>query len=304
MGNTRSEEQPLLGGIEAGGTKFNCVIGRGPHDIHERASFVTTAPERTFAQVRDFFIHGREKHGVLAALGIASFGPVELNERSDTYGFITRTPKPAWSSTDIVGYFKKELKVPISFETDVNGAAMGEYLFGAGRGTPNFVYVTVGTGIGAGVMSQGKLICGHSHPELGHILIPHDKQADAFPGNCPFHGDCIEGLASGPALAARWGKPAEQLSSDHPAWVLQAQYLAMLCVNLTQSYGPEKIILGGGVMEQVQLFPMIREKFSALMGGYMSSWLENHIDDYIIPPLLKPRSGELGALALASVIAG
>lgn len=299
MGNIDFSANTLLGAIEAGGTKFNCAIGTGPQDIRVRASFPTTTPEETLAQVKHFFIEGSREHGAIAALGLASFGPLDLNRHSETYGYITRTPKTGWSHTDILGYFEQALNIPVGFDTDVNGAAMGEHLFGAAKNTQNFVYVTVGTGIGAGVMVQGKLLHGHSHPELGHILLPQNIEEDPFTGACPFHTSCIEGLASGPALLKRWGKPAEQLPFDHPAWALQAGYLAKLCVNLSQSYSPEKIILGGGVMEQEHLFPMIRENFIQLMGGYMSSWLENNLHNYIIPPQLSPRSGELGAMAMA-----
>lgn len=298
MNKQEKEVLPLLGGIEAGGTKFKCVIGSTPWDIREEASFPTTTPRETLNKVGDFFKQGIVKHGEIAALGIASFGPVDLNPTSATYGFITNTPKKGWSNTNIASYFSNELQLPVGFDTDVNGAAIGEHRYGAAQDIDNFVYITVGTGIGAGVMAGGQLLNGAGHPEVGHIKIGN-IEPNPFSGICPFHGDCLEGLASGPAIEARWGKPAWQIPADHPAWKLEAHYLATLCVNLTCSYAPEKIILGGGVMEQEHLHAAVRETFNTLMGGYTPTPFVTDLERYIAPPGLASRSGSAGALALA-----
>jgi len=222
-----------------------------------------------------------------------------LHPDSPTYGYITTTPKPGWRHTDLVGAIRRALDVPVKFETDVNAAALGEARWGAARGLDTFIYLTIGTGIGGGGLVSGKLMHGLVHPEMGHIRLPHDFARDPFPGVCPFHGDCLEGLASGPALEKRWGARAETLPPDHPAWDLQAHYLALALVNYTCTLSPQRIILGGGVMEQAHLFPRIRRKVLELLNGYVQSpaLLEN-IDAYIVPPALGKRAGILGALAL------
>jgi fructokinase len=298
MNKQAKEVLPLLGGVEAGGTKFKCVIGSDPWDIREQASFPTTTPEETLGKVRDFFTQGMAKHGEIAALGIACFGPVDLDPASATYGYITSTPKSGWSDTSVATYFSDELQLPVGFETDVNGAAIGEHRYGATQNIDNFVYVTVGTGIGAGIMADGELLNGAGHPEVGHIRIGNIEPL-VFNGVCPFHGDCLEGLASGPAIEARWGKPAWQLPEDHPAWELETHYLATLCVNLTCCYAPEKIILGGGVMEQDHLHQKVRKKFQSLMRGYTPSSFVTDLERYIVAPGLSSGSGSYGALALA-----
>lgn len=289
----------LLGGVEAGGTKFNCIIGTGPDDIRTRAHFQTTTPEETLGKVKQFFADGIRKFGPLDALGVATFGPADLNKKSATYGYITSTPKQGWSNTDMVGFFKGSLGVPVGFETDVNGAALGEGLYGAAQGLDNFVYVTIGTGIGAGVVINGSLLNGVMHPEVGHMLIPQEPGINGFDGNCPFHKGCLEGLASGPAIEKRWGVTGDRLPDPHPAWDLQAHYLAVMCINLTLCYSPERIILGGGVMKQKQLFAKIRDRFAALMNDYLSMPHLKQLDTYIVPPALIGMSGELGALSLA-----
>lgn len=293
-----AENTKLYAGIEAGGTKFNCVIGTDPLNIVARTKIATTTPEQTLPQVRDFFLgHGVEP-GQLAGLGIACFGPVDLHLGSPSYGCITSTPKPGWSNTEVAGYFSRELALPVKFDTDVNGSALGEHLHGAAQGLDDFVYITIGTGIGAGVFANGRPLNGHIHTELGHQLIARLPQDSiSFTGCCPFHDNCLSDLACGPALEARWQTRAEHLPADHPAWDLQAHYLAVMCVNVTLSYSPRLIILGGGVMQQAQLYPLIREKFKTLMNAYMMPKV--NLDQYIVAPGLSACAGEVGALVLA-----
>jgi len=295
---------PLLGGLEGGGTKFLCVVGRGPHEVLAEARIATTTPQATLAEVVDFFRLQSARHGALAAIGIGSFGPVDLREGSPTWGHITTTPKPGWAHTDVAGPLKRALGVPIAFDTDVNVAALGEARWGAARGLDSFLYLTVGTGIGGGGLLGGQLMHGLVHPEIGHLLLPHDRAADPFPGACPFHGDCLEGLASGPALLARWGQTAESLPEGHPAWPLEARYLAAALANLVYAVSPQRIVLGGGVMDQAHLFPLVRRELAALLNGYVQApEILQGIDTYVVPPALGSRSGRLGALALAEGLA-
>jgi fructokinase len=287
----------LCGGIEAGGTKFVCAIGSGPDDIQDEVRFPTTTPEETIGRTIGFF---RPRQADLAAIGIASFGPVDPNTASPTYGFITSTPKPGWAGTDFVRTIQQALDLPVGFDTDVNGAALGEYRWGAAQGIDTFVYLTVGTGIGGGGMVGGRLMHGLLHPEMGHMLLRHDRKADPFDGICPFHKDCLEGLASGPALQARWGRLAETLPPDHPAWPLQARYLALAVMNLICTLSPQRIIMGGSVMMGPHLFPLIRADVQDLLNGYVQApEILCHIDRYIVPPALGARAGVLGAIALA-----
>lgn len=287
----------LYGGIEAGGTKFVCVVGAGPHDIRAEMRFPTTTPDETIGRAIEFF---RQRKAGLAAIGIASFGPVDPDPTSPTYGFITTTPKPGWAHTDLAGAIHRALDLPVALDTDVNGAALGEYRWGAAQGLDTFVYLTVGTGIGGGGLAGGKLMHGLVHPEMGHMRLPHDYEADPFAGICPFHGDCLEGLASGPALQARWGRPGETLPPDHPAWPLQARYLALALTNLICILSPQRIILGGGVMNRHHLFPLIRAEVQSLLNGYLpAAEVGDGIGDYIVPPALGAYAGVLGALALA-----
>jgi fructokinase len=291
---------PLYAGIEAGGTKFVCMVGAGPDDIRAQARIATTTPEATLRDTLEFFREQRARHGPLTAAGVASFGPVDLDPASATYGFITSTPKPGWAQTDIVGPVRQALGVPVRFDTDVNAAALGEGRWGAAQGLDNFIYLTVGTGIGGGGLVSGKLMHGLIHPEMGHVRIPHDLAADPFVGSCPFHGDCLEGLASGPSMNARWGKPAESLPDDHPAWALEARYLALALNNFVCTLSPRRIILGGGVMERLALFPMIHRELQALLNGYVQApQVQAHVDRYVVPPAFGPRAGIMGALALA-----
>jgi len=299
--HTRQQsDAPLFGGIEGGGTKFVCVIGRGPDDVVAEARIPTTTPQATLSETVEFFRSESARAGSLAAIGVGCFGPVDLHEDSPTWGFITTTPKPGWERTDVAGRLKRDLGVPVAFDTDVNAAALGEARWGAARGLDSFVYLTVGTGIGGGGLLGGRPMHGLVHPEMGHMLLPRDRAADPFPGMCPFHGDCLEGLASGPALLARWGQPAEGLPEDHPAWPLEAHYLALAVVNFVCTLSPQRIILGGGVMDQRHLFPLIRREVVALLNGYLrAAEILDAIDSYIVPPGLGNRSGRLGALAMA-----
>jgi len=297
---TTEKSTSIYGAIEAGGTKFVCAVGTAPDDILEEIRIPTTSPDETLERATDFFRSAGERHGKISAFGIASFGPVDLDEKSPTYGFITSTPKRGWRNTDLVGSVKKAFPVPVGFDTDVNGAALGELRWGAGKGFENLVYFTIGTGIGGGVVANGKPVHGLVHPELGHLRVPRDRNKDPFEGCCPFHGDCLEGLASGPALKARWGLPGDELLERKEVWELEADYLALCVVNTVLSCSPERIVLGGGVMENAFLFPMVRAKALALLGGYVqASAILERIDEYIVPPGLGGRSGMAGGFVLA-----
>ena len=294
----------LVGGIEGGGTKFVCAVGSGPDDIRAEARIATTTPDETIGRAIEFFESQHAALGALSAIGIASFGPIDPTPGSPTFGYITSTPKPGWQHTDFAGTVARRLGVPVGFDTDVNVAALGEWRWGAGQGVDNLIYLTIGTGIGGGGLVGGKLMHGLVHPEMGHIRIPHDWAADPYPGHCPFHGDCLEGLASGPASGERWQQASEQLPADHPAWTLEANYLALALVNFTCTLSPERIILGGGVMSHAPLFPLIRSGVQRLLNGYVQSpAILTAIDRYIVPPGLGNRSGVLGALALARQLA-
>ncbi len=299
MNMNRTANPPLFGGIEAGGTKFNCVLGRSPSEILDRTSFPTTHPEETLGAAIRFFEQTQARHGAIASLGVACFGPVDLTSGSSTYGFITDTPKALWSNIDVVGILSDTLGVPVAFDTDVNGSALGEGRLGAARGLDDYIYVTIGTGVGAGIVANGRPIQGAMHPEVGHMLLPHDRQRDPFAGACPFHGDCLEGLAAGPAIEQRWGRKADTLPPEHDAWDIQADYLAALCWNLTVSYSPQRIILGGGVMKQDHLFGRIHERFRRHTNGYPCGAAAKNPSDYIVPPQLGGHAGEAGALLMA-----
>jgi fructokinase len=290
---------PLYGGIEAGGTKFVCAIGTGPDDIRAEERFPTTTPEESLSQAIAFF-RKHQRQAPLTAIGVASFGPLDPDPQSPSFGFITTTPKPHWAQVNVVGPLRQALGVPISFDTDVNGAALGEHRWGAAQGLDTFVYLTIGTGLGGGGMANGQLLHGLMHPEMGHMPVPHNWDADPYPGWCPYHGDCWEGLAAGPALEGRWKTRAEHLPPEHPAWALEAHYLALGLVSIICMLSPRRIIMGGGVMEQRQLFPLIHNEVYSLLNGYLQTpaILEN-MDHYIVPPGLGHRAGVLGAIALA-----
>jgi len=288
----------VYGGIEAGGTTFVCAVGEGLHAIHEEIAFPTTTPDETIGRAIQFF---EDRPEPTAALGIGSFGPVDPDPTSATYGMITTTPKPGWRNVDIRARIASALGVPVAFDTDVNAAALGEYRWGAAQGLDTFVYLTVGTGIGGGAMVEGRLLHGLLHPEMGHVRIPHDLGRDSFGGTCPFHGDCLEGLASGPAIEARWGKPGEQLPENHPAWQLEAHYLALGLMAIVCILSPQRLILGGGVMKRSFLFPMIRSELQDLLNGYIQApAITERVDATVVPPALGDRAGVLGAIALAA----
>lgn len=289
----------LYGGIEAGGTKFVCAVGTGPDDIRAEVRFPTTKPDETIGKAIAFFQEQQEKEGKITAVGIAAFGPLDPNPASETFGYITTTPKPHWANADLAGPIKEALGVPVGFDTDVNGAALGEYRWGAAQGLDTFVYFTIGTGIGGGAMVNGKLLHGLVHPEMGHQLLRHDWEEDPFEGACPYHGDCWEGLAAGPAMGKRWGKPAEELPPEHPAWALEAKYIGLALENVITILSPQRIILGGGVMSQAHLFPMVRQQVQTLLNRYVQhKTILQAIDTYIVPPGLGNQAGVLGAMAL------
>ena|SRR5688572_638546 len=293
----RNRDKTMYGGIEAGGTKFVCGIGTGPEDLRV-VSFPTTRPDECVRQSIEFF---REKAGTtLSAVGIASFGPIDLDPGSRTYGYITTTPKPKWRDYDIVGAITKALAVPLAFDTDVNAAALAEAQWGAARDVKDSLYITVGTGIGGGAVIGGRVIHGLMHPEMGHIRVPHDWKDDPFTGACPSHGDCLEGLASGPAILQRWGIRAEDLPVDHHAWHLEAHYLALALSTFVCSLSPQRIILGGGLMQQQTLFPMVRHGVAKLLNGYIAKpQLHEEVNRYVVPPQLGRHAGVLGAILLA-----
>ena len=289
----------LYGGIEAGGTKFVCVVASGPDRIMDEVRFPTTTPEETLGRTIQFF-QPFVASGQIRNIGIGCFGPIDLNPKSPTYGFITATPKPNWSNTDVRGTLRRALKVDIAFDMDVNAAALGETIWGASKGFDPSLYLTIGTGIGGGYIKDGKPLIGMLSLEMGHIRIPHDRQLDPFNGACPFHGDCFEGLASGPAIEKRLGLTGALIPEEDAFWDIETDYIASALMNFILTLSPKKIMLGGGVMQREFLFPKIRRKVRELLNGYVSSKsvLEN-IDKYIVPPGLGNQSGSLGAIALA-----
>lgn len=296
----RNSSPLLFGGIEGGGTKFVCAVGTEVGKILAETRFPTTSPNETLARVVEFFNKQIQAFGPLAAIGVASFGPLDPQPDSATFGRILSTPKPGWSNADIVSPLHAAFDVPIGFDTDVNGAALGEWRWGAARELDTFIYLTIGTGIGGGGLVNGKLMHGLLHPEMGHIPLPRDPKTDPFEGICPYHGDCFEGLASGPAMEKRWGSKAEALPSDHPAWVLEAHYVALALRSFICTLSPQRIILGGGVMQQLQLLPLILEKTLTTLNGYVqAAQILERIDEYIVPVALEGKAGILGAFVLA-----
>ncbi len=291
----------LYGAVEAGGTKFVCAVGEPGGHLLAQASFPTTTPDETLAHVAEFFAQARAQHGAVAAVGVGSFGPVHVRPGAAQYGRIARTPKLRWEGVDILGEITRGAGAPGAIDTDVNIALLGEARHGAGVGYDDLVYVTVGTGIGASLMANGRVVYGFAHPEVGHVHVPKLAEDAGFAGVCAFHADrCVEGLASGPALRERWGVGAESLPPEHPAWALQARYLAALCVNLLVVSAPRRIILGGGVMGQAHLFPRVREALSELLNGYFDFAAYGiGLDDLVVPAQLGGRAGVVGALELA-----
>jgi fructokinase len=289
----------MFGAIEAGGTKFICGIGTGPDNL-KTAQFPTSTPEITLASVVRFF---KDSQLHLDAIGIGSFGPVDLNFKSPTYGHITSTPKVGWQNFDLRGTVERALNVPVAFDTDVNGAILAEARWGAARGLTDAIYMTIGTGIGGGALVHGRVLHGLVHPEMGHLHIPHDRARDPFPGICPYHGDCLEGLACGPAMQARWNQPGSTLRPEHPGWDLEAHYLALGLMNLTVAFSPQRIIMGGGVMQQEHMVDKLRAEFKQIMNGYIRHPdVNDRLDLFIQTPGLGSMSGVLGALVLAEQI--
>lgn len=292
---------PLYATIEAGGTKFICAVGTGPNDLREIQRIPTTTPTETLAAVVAHLQKAQEIHGPIAAIGVGTFGPAGVHRGTEDYGIITTTPKPGWADTNVLGYLKEHFQVPMAFDTDVNSAALGEWKWGAGQGCETVLYLTVGTGIGGGFCINGTPIHGLLHPEMGHIRIPHDLQRDPFPGSCPWHGDCLEGLASGTSMQKRWNLRAEEATADHPAWDLEAHYLGIACANFLCTISPQKIILGGGVMEAPGMLEKVHRETQESLNGYLRHPLITEtIDQLITLPGLGSRSGLCGGLALAS----
>lgn len=282
----------MYGAIEAGGTKFVCAVGNEELAISKRVSFPTTTPAETMPQVIAFF---KEYEAELQGIGVGSFGPIDIHRESPTYGHIMATPKLPWQNFDFIGYLKKYLPIPIAWTTDVNAACFGESVKGHGEGLNSLVYYTIGTGVGGGAMQQGRFIEGFSHPEMGHMLV--DRQAqDDFTGACPFHGNCLEGMAAGPAIEKRLGRQGQTLPDDDPYWVIEADYLAQCVYNTTLMLSPEVIILGGGVMKQPQLIQLVRDKFAERLQGYVS---HPPLTQYLVTPKLGDDAGVTGCLALA-----
>jgi fructokinase len=293
-----SGESRLFGAIEAGGTKFVCAIGDQSGTIHEELRFATADPKSTLAKACDFF---KSRRGTaLHAIGAACFGPVILDRQSPRYGFIGNTPKIGWKDIDIAGLLAREFSCPVGFDTDVNAAALAEQRWGAGRDIDNLVYLTVGTGIGGGAIVEGLPVHGLMHPEIGHVRPRRHPLDINFAGVCPFHGDCLEGLASGPAIVARAGSELKDLAAAHVQWDLEADYLGQLCAQLVLTLSPQRIIIGGGVMSQDRLFPLVRLRMQHWLGGYIDRReILSDADRYIVPPALGAQSGVLGALSLA-----
>ena len=289
----------LYGAIEAGGTKFVCVVASRPGEVVDEIRYATTTPAETLEKAIQFF-QPFVTSGQIEAIGVASFGPVDLDPKSATYGFITATPKPGWSNTDVRGALQRALNVKVAFDTDVNAAALGEFLWGTSQGCDPSLYLTIGTGIGGGYLKDGRSLVGLLHPEMGHLRIPHNWELDPFVGNCPFHGDCFEGLASGPAIEKRLGVSGAVVPETDPFWYVESEYIALALVNFIVTLSPKKIILGGGVMQREFLFTKVRRRVQELLNGYVvSKILLKQIDGYIVPPGLGNQSGSLGAIALA-----
>ena len=285
----------LLGALEAGGTKMVLGIGNERLELLDRVEIPTRTPDETIPRmIRYFRDQGAE------AIGIGSFGPLDLKRESKTFGSITTTPKPGWANVPLTRLLTEGAGVPAEIDTDVNAAALGEWACGAAKGLGSCLYVTIGTGIGGGLIIEGNLVHGLVHPEFGHMLLKPDPSDPAPDGFCPYHRGCLEGLASGPAVEKRWGENTKTLPDDHPAWKLESEYLAQMCANAILCFSPERIVLGGGVMHRAHIFPMIRRRTLALLGGYVKNeTLFTDMDNYIVSPGLGDQSGITGALILA-----
>lgn len=284
-----------------GGTKCVCTLGTGPDDIRAQQVFPTRDPRATLGAIAELIDGWRGTYGEPQAIGVASFGPVDLRENSPTYGRIGATPKEGWRYFDLLGFFRQRFAAPVGLTTDVIGAALAEARWGAARGLGDHAYVTVGTGVGVGLLVAGKPLVGCHHPELGHVRVPR-LAGDTWPGSCPFHGDCVEGLASGPAIQARCGKPGSEVAPDDPVWDTAAHALAQLAQVITLSVAPQRILIGGGVMStRPDLFPRIRASLARSLNGYLGIHeLTDGLDRYITAPGLGDSAGPLGALAIAA----
>ena len=282
----------LIGALEAGGTKMVCAIGKEDGTILEQVSIPTTTPEETIPKLIEYF-----KDKEIEALGVAAFGPVDVKPESETYGYILDTPKLAWRHKDLLGRLKAELKVPMGLDTDVNGSCLGEVTYGCARGLDSVIYITIGTGVGVGVCINGKLLHGMLHPEGGHILLARHED-DPTGGICPYHKNCLEGFASGPSIEARWGKKAVELVDRPEVWEMESYYIAQALVDYIMLLSPRKIILGGGVMHQEQLFPMIRQKVREMLNGYIKTKELEDMDSYIVPASLHDDQGIMGCIKL------
>jgi fructokinase len=289
----------LFGGVETGGTWCVCALGTGPDDVRRLEKFPTTSPEETLERIVSFFA----ARPAPAAVGIGSFGPVDVDAESASWGQVTTTPKPGWQRTPVASIVRDRLQVPVAFDLDVTAAALGEHRWGAGRGTSSLCYLTVGTGIGAGLLIDGRPLHGLVHPEVGHIRIPHDRHEDPFAGACPVHGDCWEGLASGPAIAKRWNVSPPDLPDEHPAWPLEADYLAHGILSIVLVASPRRVIVGGGVMDRSSLLPLVGTRLRELVAGYLDTpMLGEDIDRYLVSPELGDEAGVLGAIAMAEAM--
>ena len=286
----------IMAAVEAGGTKFNCGLGDENGNIIDQVSIPTTTPEETMKKVIEYF-----KDKKFDVMGVGSFGPIDPIKGSKTYGHITKTPNAYWSDYNLIGELKKHFDVPMEFDTDVNGAALAEAWWGAGKGFKNVMYITVGTGIGAGATVDGKMLQGLTHPEMGHISVKRHPE-DTFEGTCSFHGDCLEGMAAGPAIEKRWGKKGIELAEDNRVWEMEAYYLSQALVNYILILSPEKIIMGGGVMKQKQLFPLIHKNVKEMLNGYVDKKeILEDIENYIIYPGLGDYAGFIGSFALGKL---
>lgn len=281
-----------IGALEAGGTKMVCAVGDENGQILERASIVTENPDKTMPEILEFF-----RQYTLDAIGIGTFGPVDLDRTSPTYGYITSTPKISWRNFNLLGSMKREFAVPIGLDTDVNASAIGEASYGITRGLDSSIYITVGTGIGVGVILDGKAVHGMQHPEAGHILLVRHPE-DNYTGRCPYHPNCLEGLASGPAIEERFGVKAAELPGDSLAWEIESFYLAQALVDFTLVYSPKRIVLGGGVMHQKQLFPKIREKYREMLNYYVDTPYVKDLNNYIVPYSLDDNQGIMGCIRI------
>jgi fructokinase len=295
-----TDERRFFGAIEAGGTKFVCAIGDDSGQILAQQRFPTTDPSSTLAAAQAFLQQGVRDFGALAAIGVASFGPVELDKNSARYGFIGLTPKAGWSGIDIAGAFARQFSCPIGFDNDVNAAGLAEHRWGAARDVKTLVYLTIGTGIGGGLIIAGAPLHGLMHPEIGHIYPRRHSLDGSFAGICPFHRDCLEGLASGPAILARTGASLQHLDPSHSQWEIEADYLGQLCALLVVTVSPQRIVMGGGVMNQARLLPLLRRRMLHWLGGYINrSEIQSGADRYVVAPELGDRAGVIGALLLA-----